>query len=233
MESSTLSISIDGKSLQLPASKSADAMKASDEKERVGKKRKGSGKKASEQASKRSRSENKALQSTVPVSAAVPSNASNHARIQADVGKRVKKTSKKSQQKGKRKAAASTTGAGKKKKAKPTNSRKRKGTGDLKAPLDAPADNVFGDESGQGFDGPRESYQGCNLSELGGAEAEIVDEKVAHYRYGSLQEQAEAEIAEEHVPVAPEVGPSSLINWEHFSLVYEEYCLTKEVNKGV
>ena len=47
------------------------------------------------------------------------------------------------------------------------------------------------------------------------------------------KEKAEAEVAEEHVPVPVEVGECTLINWEHFSLAYEEYCLTKEVKKNM
>ena len=153
-------------------------------------------------------------------------------RVKTDVSKGVKKTGKKSQKKATGKLSGGEKVA-RKKKPKPRKTGKPVGKSNLKTPLNAATDNVLGEKSSERFDSPRESDQSSYLSEICGAEPKIVDEKISHYGYGDLKEQPETEVTEEHVPVLVEVGESTLINWEHFSLVYEEYCLTKEVNKGV
>jgi len=43
-----------------------------------------------------------------------------------------------------------------------------------------------------------------------------------------LQAQAQAEVGEENVEDTADIA--DLINWEHYGLMFEEYCLTREVN---
>lgn len=212
-----------------PASNEADQVKAGDQQERVDKKRKQPRKKTPNKAPKRSKSQHKALKPSVAVKGAVKVNAPNHGGVKANVGVGSAKAGQESKKKGKKKPSSVVR---KKKKSRPADSRKTVGAGNLKPALQAPADNVLGDEGGQGFDGPREGDKGGGLGQLGGAKAEAVHKEIAHDGHGALQEKAQREVAQEHVQVALEVGESTLINWEHFSLVYEEYCLTKEVNKS-
>jgi hypothetical protein len=223
-----LSTSLNGQGLQLPPSNDADNVKNSNEKKGAIKKRKKSGQKASNKPSKRSRGKNKTLKPPVAVVGAVSVNASDHAGVQTDVGKGVKKTGKKRAKNHKPKSVAVL---GNKKKRQPAKSSKTKGACDLKPPLDATADNALGEKGRQGFDSPRKGDKRGDFGEFGGSEAEMIYEKIAHDGHGGLQKEPQGEVAEEHVPVVVEVGQSTLINWEHFSLVYEEYCLTKEVNR--
>ena len=225
-------VGLNGQRVQPPASDETNDVKKADQKKGNAKKRKQTGQKASKKPSKRPRSENKTLKPAVPVTVGVKPNSSDHACVKADIGEGVKKAGKEGKKNTARKSCTADKAA-RKKKPKPRKAGKAVGKSNLSPPLNASTDKVLGEEGREGLDGPRESDQSSYLGELCGTEAEVIDEKIAHNGYRNLQEKAQTEVTEEHVPVVVEVGESTLINWEHFSLVYEEYCLTKEVNKGV
>ena len=230
MEASTLpTIGLNGKRFELPPSNNAHDMKKGDKEKGLNKKRKKPRKKTPNKSPKRAKSKHKALKPPAAVKSAVKMNAPNHGGVKTNVGVGSAKTGQKGVEKDKKKSPPVIR---KKKKRKPAKSSKPVGAGNLKAPLQTLADKVLGDEGSQGLDGPRESDEGGSFSQFGGAEAKIVNEKVTHYGDGNLQKETETEIADEHVEIALDVGENTLINWEHFSLVYEEYCLTKEVNKS-
>lgn len=219
----------DRQGLQVTASDNSGAVEDGNKKKRLNKKRKPAGHKAPNKAAKRARSKNKTLKPSAPVNGTVKVNSSDHAGVKADIGVGSKKTGKKGVKKNKKKASAVVV---EEKKGKPAQPRQAVGSSDLYVPPNAAADNVLGQEGRQRLDGPRKGDQGGSLGKLSRAKPDLLDEKVAHDGDRNLQEQAEAEVAEEHVSIPAEVGNDTLINWEHFSLAYEEYCLTKEVTKN-
>ena len=214
---------------QVTASENSGAVKDGNQKKRLNKKRKPAGHKAANKAAKRARSKNKTLKPSAPVNGTVKVNSSDHAGVKADIGVGSKKTGKKGVKKNKKKAPAVVV---EEKKGKPAQPGQAVGSSDLYVPPNAAADNVLGQEGRQRLDGPRKGDQGGSLGKLRRAEPDLLDEKVSHHGDRNLQEQAEAEVAEEHVSIPAEVANDTLINWEHFSLAYEEYCLTKEVTKN-
>lgn len=222
------SIGLNGKRFELPASNNSDKVKHCDQKKGLEKKRKKSRKKASDKSTKRSKSKNKALKPPTAVKTAVKVNAPDHGGVKANVSVGAEKTGKKSVKKRKKKPSSVPR---KKKKGEPAKASKSVGDGNLKAPLQAPADNILGNKGGDRLDGPRESNQRSDLGEFSGSKSQGVYEEISHDSYGGLQEEPQAEVTGQHVEVAIDVGKNTLINWEHFSLIYEEYCLTKEVNK--
>jgi hypothetical protein len=153
----------------------------------------------------------------------------DHAGVKANVSVGGKKTGKKRVKPNK---VGGSSVPRKKQKRAPAKSRKTVGNGNLNPPLNATAHDVLGEKSGNGLDRPRESDQSGKLGQLTGAQPDGVDQKKAHDGDRKLQEKPEAEVAEQHVPVFSDIEKSTLINWEHFSLAYEEYCLTKEVSKN-
>ena len=230
MDASTLpAIGLNGQRFELPARKDTDEVKKGDKEKGLNKKRKKPRKKASNKSPKRAKSKHKTLKPPAAVKSVVKVNAPNHGGVKADVGVGSAKTCKKGVEKGKKKPPAVVR---KKKKRKPTKSSKPVGAGNLEAALQAPADDVLGDKGGQGLDGPWKGDEGSSLRDFGGAESEVVDKKITHHGDGRGQEETKAEVADEHVQITLDVGESTLINWEHFSLVYEEYCLTKEVRSS-
>ena len=229
MDTPSLSISVHGKAFQLEPTKHTDQVQQGNEKKRAKKKRKRPRKKASNKSTKSSGGKGKTLQAPLPVNGTVAMDSTDHAGVKADIGVGSKKTGKKGVKKNKKKAPAVVV---EEKKGKPAQPGQAVGSSDLYVSANAAADNVLGQEGRQGLDGPRKGDQGGSLGKLRRAEPDLFDEKVAHYGDRNLQEQAEAEVAEEHVSIPAEVGNDTLINWEHFSLAYEEYCLTKEVTKN-
>ena len=214
---------------QVTASDNSDAVKGSNQKKRPKKKRQPTGDKTTNKAAKRARRKNKTLKSSTSVNGTVKVNSSDHAGVKADVGVGSKKAGQKRVKKNKKKTAAVVL---KQKIGKPTQSRQPVGDSNLPVSLNAATDDVLGEKGRQGLDGPRKGDQGGSLGELRRAEPDLLDEKVSHHCDRDLEEQAEAEVAEEHVSIPTKVGEDTLINWEHYSLAYEEYCLTKEVTKN-
>ena len=225
---STVSIAVNGERFELPPSVDSDKVKKGDAGEGRKKQRKRPRKKTPDKSSKGAGSKDKALQPSVAMSGAAV-DSTDHAGVKGDVGVGGKNAGKKSTSK-RRKPPSSVMP--KKKKRKPAQPRKPVGDGNLSVPLDNATDKIFGQESREGFDGPREGNQSSYLRKLSCSEPNLIHKEIPHDSDRYLQEKAKAEVAEEHVPVPVEVGECTLINWEHFSLAYEEYCLTKEVKKS-
>ena len=229
MDTPSLSISVHGKAFQLEPTKHTDQVQQGNEKKRAKKKRKRPRKKASNKSTKSSGGKGKTLQAPLPVNGAVAMDSTDHAGVKANVSVGGKKTGKKRVKPNK---VGGSSVPRKKQKRAPAKSRKTVGNGNLNPPLNATAHDVLGEKSGNGLDRPRESDQSGKLGQLTGAQPDGVDQKKAHDGDRKLQEKPEAEVAEQHVPVFSDIEKSTLINWEHFSLAYEEYCLTKEVSKN-
>lgn len=204
-------------------------VKKPNKKKRLKKKRKATGKEAPNKRAKGSGGKHKALKPAVGV-AAVGVDPSNHKPVLTDVGQGHKKARKKPVKKNQKKAAAPV--GGKKKKRKPAKSGKAVSNGNLPVSGNALTEKVVREESSPHLDGPREGNDGGGLGKHNTAQFHPIDQKEAHHSYRELQEKTEAEIGTEHVPVLPEVNKERLTNWEHFALMYEEDCLTKEVNRS-
>ena len=157
--------------------------------------------------------------------AAVGVDSSNHDPVLTDVGKGHKVARQKSTKKNKK------GGAGKKKQSKPRKPRKAVPKGNLTGPPEAFTKHIVGQESGQRLDSPREPDDGGGLSKVSAAKMQLVHEEEAHYGDWQLQEEPEGKVDQKNVPVVSNVGTERMINWEHFALMYEEYCLTNEVIK--
>ena len=218
-----LPVVVDGQSPQPPATVNADNVKQSNKKKRVAKKRKPPRNKASTKATKRPRSQNKGLKSSPSVNPLKTVDPSNHSSILTDVSKGRKKRRKKPVKKDSKKVVV------KKQIRKPTDSTK----GICKSNLDIPAqeltNNLLGEESGHGLDGPREADNSSNLGNLSGAKVTLLDQEISHNSNGDCQKEPEGEVAKQHVTVGNQV--LRLINWEHFGLIFEEYCMCTEVSK--
>lgn len=218
-----LPVVLDGTSPQPPATVNSNNVKEGNKKKRVAKKRKSTGKKTPNKAPKRARSQNKGLKPSLSVNALKTVDPSDHGGILADVGKGRKKRRKKPVKKDSKKVVV------KKKKSKPTESTEAVGKGNLNVSAEKSANDLLGEESGYGLDGPREANNSSNFSNFSGAEVTLFDQKVAHDSNGDCQKQPEGKIAEQHVTVGNQV--LRLINWEHFGLIFEEYCMCTEVSK--
>lgn len=210
---------------QLPRTEDPNNVKQSNESKGMSKKRKSTGQNASKKASKRPRSENKTLKPTVSVGA-VHVDSSNHKAVLTDVGKGHKKARKKPVKKNRKKLAG-----GKKKNSKPRQSSEAVAKGNLSIPSEAFAEKIVGHESSDGFHGPREGNDGGVLSKISASQMHRIDKEEPHDGNRQLQEETKRKVHEEHVPVLSKVSQERLINWEHFALMYEEYCLTTEVIK--
>ena len=214
---------VDGQSPQPPATVNTKNVKQSNKKKRVAKKRKPTGNKASTKATKRPRSQNKGLKSSSSVNSLKTVDPSNHSSILTDVSKGRKKRRKKPVKKNEKKVVV------KKHKCKPADSAKGIGKSNLDIPAQEFTDNLLGKESGHGLDGPREANNCGNFSNLSGAEMTLLNQEVSHNSNGDCQKEPEGEIAKQHVTVGKQV--LRLINWEHFGLIFEEYCMCTEVSK--
>jgi len=207
-----------------------------DKKKGLKKKRKRPRKEAPNKRAKGSGGKNKALKPAVGV-AAVHVNPANHKPVLTDVGQGHKKARKKAVKKNQKKAPVASVAsvaqvAGKKKKRKPAKPRKAVGNGNLPVSGNALTEKIVREESSPHLDGPRKGNDGGALGEHGAAQFHPIDQKEAHDGDRQLEQEPEAEVGEEHVPVFSQVDKERLINWEHFALMYEEDCLTKEVNRA-
>ena len=229
MDTPPLSISVHGKAFQLESTKHPNQVQQGNEKKRAKKKRKRPRKKASNKSAKGSGGKGKTLQAPLPVDGAVTVNSTDHAGVKANVSVGGKKTGKKRVKPNK---VDGSSVPRKKQKRAPAKPRKTVGNSNLNPALNATAHDVLGEKSGDGLDRPRERDQSGKLGQLTGAQPNGVDQKKTHDGDWKLQEKPEAEVTEQHVPVFSDIEKSTLINWEHFSLAYEEYCLTKEVSKN-
>ena len=186
-----------------------------------GKKRKPARKKTPAKSAKRARRKDKTLKPATGV-LAVPINASDHGSVLDDVGKAGGKATKKGKKsnKGKRRVG--------KAQAEPSGSGGGVGGGHLPVSGNIATDEVIRNESDEGLDGPRRSNDGGEDGEAGGAKAHLLDQKESHYSDWQLEAEPETEVGEENVEDAADVA--NIVNWEHYGLMFEEYCLTREVN---
>lgn len=194
-----------------------DNSKNGNEGEVVLMKRKGGPEDAPKEATNGSASPSDALNSA---SVLRVSNPTNHDGVKNDVGPSKAKRRKRTKSKNKKNAVTV------KPKKTPKKSRKRKPKSDLKAPRKKPTD-VVAAQAVDKFESPRESHDAAVETHFGGGDMlglnEVVPEDVA----GTGQYQSEKEILDEDVSV--DVTDKTIIAWEHFALLIEEYLLAKDV----
>jgi len=188
----------------------------------LGKKRKPPRKKASGKGAKRARRKDKTLKPATGVPT-VPVDGSDHGSVLHDVGKAGGKTTKKSKKSNKGKPRVIS-----KAQAEPSGSGGGVGDGDLPVSGNNATDEVVRNKSDNGLYSPRRGNDGGEDGEAGGAKAHLLDQKESHHSDWQLEAEPETEVGEENVEDTADVA--NIVNWEHYGLMFEEYCLTREVN---
>lgn len=211
-----------GQNVQPPATENPNKVKKTNKQKRVSKKRKAPGKKTPNKAPKRARGKNKGLQPSLPVDSLTTVNSSNHGSVLTNVSKGRKKARQKPKKKDNKKVVSV------KQKRKPAKAGKAVSDSNLDVSTDNPTDDFFGKKSGEGLHCPREGDYTSDVGQLGGIESAFFNQKVAHDSYRDSEKKPQTEVAEQHVPVGKQV--LRLINWEHFGLIFEEYCMCTEVS---
>ena len=215
---------VEGQSLQPPPTKTTSKVQNGNKEKRPVKKRKAPRHKGANKATKRPKSKHKALKPAPSVKGLVPVDPSNKTGVLTNVSKGAKEAGKKAVKKNKKKAAT------KEKKRKPAKPRKKVSKSNLSTSSKKTANKLFTEESGKRFNSPREGEDSGHLSQSVGGEMALVNQEVPHNSYRQLEEEAQAEVTEQNVPVGDNVFNSRLITWEHFALVYEEYSMCTEVS---
>lgn len=175
----------------------------------------GSTKNASKERSSTSKSPAKTLNSTI-----ASFTSSNHDAILNNVA-----TSKK--KRGKRKKKNTPGNVSKKRKQTKTKSRKTVTKSNLNFSSDVTSDDITNNAI-KGFDAPGQSYDPTVESNVSGTHIMGIDEEIPNNILRTDEGQTQDKVHDENVQVSTKVGHVS-VQWEHFSLLVEEYLLAIDV----
>ena len=145
---------------------------------------------------------------------------SNHDAILNNVA-----TSKK--KRGKRKKKNTPSNVIKKRKQTKTKSRKTVTKSNLNLPSNLTPDDITNNAI-QGFDAPGHSYDATVKSNVSGTHVMGIDKEIPNNILRTDEGQTQDKVHNENVQISTKVGHVS-VQWEHFSLLVEEYLLAIDV----